>query len=79
MNLQPLSFLVPVAAIIGYFIYLAVNAKYKAKENIARVSDERMRQLTEESVQLNRQLLDRLDKLENKVSRIERTLEEIPS
>jgi hypothetical protein len=79
MNFQSLSFLVPVAAIIGWFAYLAVTAKYQAKENIARITDERVRQLTEENLQLNRQVLARLDQLENKVTGIEKTLTDIPA
>jgi hypothetical protein len=73
-------FLIPLVAIVGYFIYRIFDAHYRSKREIPTHADGTgLRRVIEDNVATSKQVLAKLESLEARIGGVEKTLNDIPA
>lgn len=70
---------VGLAAVIGWFVYMTQRTKYRAQERTAELSGASdLRDVITQSNELSRQLLAKLEAMDQRLAAVEKTLNDIP-
>ncbi|QDZ14064.1 hypothetical protein [Humibacter ginsenosidimutans] len=74
-----LYLLVPLAGVIGWSIYMIQRSKYRAQERNAELAGSSdLRDVVAQNSEVSRQLLAKLESMDQRLAAVEKTLNDIP-